>query len=65
MSGPCPDAPRKTAQSVRKAHFVAAHSFTGEFELGSLRLRVVGRMAPEGLSYMSSWVDENFERGIL
>jgi hypothetical protein len=26
------------------------------------RFREKGRMAPEGLSYVSSWVDENFER---
>jgi Protein of unknown function (DUF3303) len=26
------------------------------------RFRDRGRMAPEGLAYVSSWVDENFER---
>ena len=26
------------------------------------RFRDKGRMAPEGLTYVSSWVDENFER---
>jgi Domain of unknown function (DUF3303) len=26
------------------------------------RFRDRGRMAPEGLTYLSSWVDENFER---
>jgi hypothetical protein len=26
------------------------------------RFREKGRMAPEGLSYVSSWVDENLER---
>ena len=26
------------------------------------RFRDRGRMAPEGLTYVSSWVDENFER---
>jgi hypothetical protein len=26
------------------------------------RFRDRGRMAPEGLRYLSSWVDENFER---
>lgn len=26
------------------------------------RFRDKGRMAPDGLSYVSSWVDENFER---
>ncbi len=26
------------------------------------RFREQGRMAPEGLSYVSSWVDENLER---
>jgi hypothetical protein len=26
------------------------------------RFRDRGRMAPEGLKYLSSWVDENFER---
>jgi hypothetical protein len=26
------------------------------------RFREKGRMAPEGLSYISSWVDENLER---
>jgi hypothetical protein len=43
-------------------YMIVEHFKDGDAAAVYRRFREKGRMAPEGLSYVSSWVDENFER---
>ncbi len=43
-------------------YMIVEHFKNGDAAAVYRRFRDQGRMAPEGLSYVSSWVDENLER---
>jgi hypothetical protein len=43
-------------------YMVVEHFRNGDAASVYRRFRDQGRMAPEGLAYVSSWVDENFQR---
>jgi Protein of unknown function (DUF3303) len=43
-------------------YMVVEHFKNGDAEAVYRRFRESGRMVPEGLVYVSSWVDEQFER---
>ncbi len=43
-------------------YMIVEHFKDGDAAAVYRRFRDQGRMAPEGLSYVSSWVDENLER---
>jgi hypothetical protein len=43
-------------------YMIVEHFKNGEAVSVYRRFRERGRMAPEGLGYVSSWVDENFQR---
>lgn len=43
-------------------YMVVEHFRNGDAASVYRRFRDQGRMAPEGVAYVSSWVDENFQR---
>ena len=47
---------------TNKLYMVVEHFKNKDAVTVYRRFRECGRMAPEGLLYVSSWVDENFER---
>ena len=61
------DPPRRRGHNQRKTlaktlYMVIEHFKGGDAVPVYRRFRDQGRLAPEGLSYVSSWVDTNFER---
>jgi hypothetical protein len=47
---------------MAKLYMVVEHFRNGDAVPIYRRFRDRGRLMPEGLSYLSSWIDENFER---
>ena len=47
---------------ARRLYMVVEHFKDKDAAAVYRRFRDCGRMAPDGLSYLSSWVDENLER---
>lgn len=55
--------PDKTPPELpQQLYMIVEHFKNGDAPAVYRRFRSRGRMMPEGLSYISSWVDEKFER---
>jgi hypothetical protein len=56
------DTPDNLKRMSRTLYMVVEHFKNGDAVAVYRRFRDRGRLAPEGLDYISSWVDEKFER---
>jgi hypothetical protein len=53
---------RLTSAAMKRLYMIVEHFRNGDAAPVYRRFRAQGRLAPEGLTYVSSWVDDRLER---